>query len=155
PFPGGSSLEKMVRHNSEKPLPVYQLRSDVSLEISAIIQRLVEKDASRRFQTPLELAKALEPHCKTDSGSLEALHTTAAAWGATAANAPWADLMDEADPSALAGTIPVHGSQTPTPSSLVLRGLSYRRWRPSAKKGSWLVWMIGVAALAMATGLAV
>src|SRR5262249_50151522 len=91
PFPGGSSLEKMVRHNSEKPIPVYQLRSDVSREISDIIQRLVEKDASLRLQSPLELAKALEPHCKTDSGSLEALQSTAAAWGANAANSPWAE----------------------------------------------------------------
>jgi serine/threonine protein kinase len=61
PFPGGTSLEKLVRHNTEEPVPVEALRPDVPAEVAAVVRRLMEKVPGRRFQTPSELAAALEP----------------------------------------------------------------------------------------------
>lgn len=61
PFPGGSSLDKMIRQASETPIPVERLRSEVSAEISKIIAKLMAKEPGARFQTPSELVKALTP----------------------------------------------------------------------------------------------
>jgi serine/threonine-protein kinase len=153
PFPGGSSLEKMVRHGSETPVPVHQLRADVSMEVSGVIQKLVEKDPNGRFQTPLELAQTLEPYCQVDSGTFAALNTAAPEWNANSGESPWAELIDETDPSALAGTLPADGSLTPLSSSIVLRASSYRRWQPASKNRRWLTWAVAAAALAAAAGL--
>jgi serine/threonine protein kinase len=61
PFPGGSTLEKLVRHGVQEPAPVEHLRLDIPQEIVAIVQRLMSKDPADRFQTPAELADSLAP----------------------------------------------------------------------------------------------
>jgi serine/threonine protein kinase len=153
PFPGGTALEKMVRHGSEAPVPVHQLRADVSGEISGIIQKLMEKDPANRLQTPRELAQALEPHCHSDTLSFAALDTTAGERNKNAADSPWAELMDETDKNALAGTLPAHSALTPLSSSLVLRMTPYRRGQPAAGKRRWLIWAVAAAALLALAGL--
>jgi eukaryotic-like serine/threonine-protein kinase len=62
PFPGGSSLEKLVRHMSLEPVPVEQLRPEVPPGVAAIVRRLLAKRPADRFQTPAELAAALAPY---------------------------------------------------------------------------------------------
>src|SRR5262249_3886237 len=44
PFPGGSTLEKLIRHRSEEPVPVDRLRPRVPLQVSGIVQHLLAKD---------------------------------------------------------------------------------------------------------------
>ena len=61
PFPGGTSLEKLLRHNTDQPEPLEQLRPDVPAAVVALIRRLMSKVPADRFQTPAELAAALEP----------------------------------------------------------------------------------------------
>jgi serine/threonine-protein kinase len=61
PYPGGSALEKLIRHNAEQPAPLENFRSDVSAQVIDIVQRLMHKDPKERYQTPRELADALEP----------------------------------------------------------------------------------------------
>ncbi len=61
PFPGGTTLEKLVRHSTEQPTPVEQLRPDVSPPVAAVVRRLLAKDPRQRFQTPAELAATLSP----------------------------------------------------------------------------------------------
>jgi serine/threonine-protein kinase len=61
PFPGGTTLEKLVRHSTENPVPVEQLRPDASPPVAAIVRKLMAKDPRQRFQTPSELAGALAP----------------------------------------------------------------------------------------------
>jgi serine/threonine-protein kinase len=61
PFPGGTTLEKLVRHGVQEPMPVEHLRLDIPQEVAAIVQRLMAKDPADRFQTPAELADALAP----------------------------------------------------------------------------------------------
>lgn len=59
PFPGGSSMEKMVRHSTEDPMPVEQLRPGLPTPVAAIVRRLMARDPAARFQTPAELMQAL------------------------------------------------------------------------------------------------
>jgi serine/threonine protein kinase len=61
PFPGGSPLDKLERHASMAPEPVEQLRPVVPPGVAALVRRLMAKDPAARFQTPAELALALEP----------------------------------------------------------------------------------------------
>ena len=61
PFPGGTSLEKLIRHNTEEPVPVEHLRPEVPATVAALVRRLMAKKPEDRFQTPAELAAALEP----------------------------------------------------------------------------------------------
>jgi serine/threonine protein kinase len=69
PFPGGSVVKKLVRHATEEPLPVEQLRPEVPPALGGIIRKLMAKDPGDRFQTPAALATALEPF--TSSGAAE------------------------------------------------------------------------------------
>jgi serine/threonine-protein kinase len=61
PFPGGTTLEKLVRHGVQEPTPVEHLRLDVPQEVATIVQCLMAKNPADRFQKPAELAEALAP----------------------------------------------------------------------------------------------
>ena len=62
PFPEGGTLEKLIRHTTEEPLPLEKLRGDVPPAVSALVRKLMAKDPALRYQTPAELATALEAH---------------------------------------------------------------------------------------------
>jgi serine/threonine protein kinase len=140
-FPGGNSLEKMVRHGSETPVPVHQLRADVALEVSAIIQKLLEKDPAKRFQSPLELARALEPFCIADAGMFAPLNSAMPGWNSGNDEYQWSALNDS-DPNAMISTQPADGELTPVMSSIVLRNSPYRRSGYATKKMGWATWAL-------------
>lgn len=62
PFPGGTSIEKLMRHGNEMPRPIEELRPDIPAVIAVIIRKLTEKSPDDRYQTPDELMEALSPH---------------------------------------------------------------------------------------------
>jgi WD40 repeat protein len=66
PFSGADWKAKRQRHLADNAAPIEQLRSNVPPNVGAIIRRLMEKDSEDRFQTPSELAFALEPWCSQD-----------------------------------------------------------------------------------------
>ena len=59
PFEAGSAAEKLERHASADPMPLTALRNDVPQDLIDIINRMIAKEPSARFQTPTEVAKAL------------------------------------------------------------------------------------------------
>lgn len=61
PFPGGSALEKLVRHATVDAEPVEDLRPAVPARVAGLVRAMMAKDPAARPQTPLELADALEP----------------------------------------------------------------------------------------------
>jgi serine/threonine protein kinase len=63
PFPGSTALEKLVKRLTEEPAPLRDKRPEVPAAVSAIVQRLMARDPSQRFQTPAEVAEALGPYC--------------------------------------------------------------------------------------------
>jgi serine/threonine-protein kinase len=60
PFPGGSLGEKLLKHQLEYPVPVEEIRRDVPPAVAAVVARLMAKNPAERYQTPAELAAALE-----------------------------------------------------------------------------------------------
>jgi serine/threonine-protein kinase len=72
PFPGGSTLEKVIRHSTEEPEPVERLRPGVPPGVAAVVGRLMAKKPGDRFQTPAELAAALAPFAVNSPGALVA-----------------------------------------------------------------------------------
>jgi serine/threonine-protein kinase len=61
PFPGGTPIEKLLRHSAEKPTPIATLRADLPPAVAAIVECLLAKHPDDRYQTPAELAEALAP----------------------------------------------------------------------------------------------
>jgi serine/threonine-protein kinase len=63
-FPGGTGMEKLLKHQMEEPPPVVKLRKDTPQGVQKILKKLLAKKPQDRFQTPAELAAALEPFCR-------------------------------------------------------------------------------------------
>jgi serine/threonine protein kinase len=61
PFPGGTTIEKLLRHNKEEPVQVERLRPDIPAQVADIVQCLMAKDPANRYQTPAELVMELTP----------------------------------------------------------------------------------------------
>jgi len=60
PFPGDVPMEKMLKHNLDKPTPVEQFRPEVDSKILIALDRMMTKRPEERYQTPLEVAEALK-----------------------------------------------------------------------------------------------
>ncbi len=69
----GTQGEVILAHAQREPTPVNQLRAEVPLELVAVLGKMMSKEASKRFQTPREVAAAMvpfaitKPHNKSDS----------------------------------------------------------------------------------------
>src|SRR5262249_22408000 len=60
PFPGGTLIQKMDKQRWETPPSVDQVRREVPASVAAVVRKLMAKRPADRFQTPGELATALE-----------------------------------------------------------------------------------------------
>lgn len=56
-----STFAKLDAHRKRDPVSVSELRPDLSAGLASIIQQMLMKDPSARFQTPAEIADAIEP----------------------------------------------------------------------------------------------
>lgn len=59
PHTGGTSVEKLFKHQNEQPMPVEQIRPGTPKEVIAVLQRMMAKQPESRYQTPAELAASL------------------------------------------------------------------------------------------------
>jgi serine/threonine protein kinase len=59
PFPGGTKMDKVIRHRSEEPKPLASIRPGMPGEVQAIVNKLMAKAPEKRYQTPAEVAKVL------------------------------------------------------------------------------------------------
>jgi serine/threonine-protein kinase len=60
PFPGGTDVQKLIRHQGDKPHPIEEFRPGLPQEVHQILNRMLEKRAEDRYQTPQQLADALD-----------------------------------------------------------------------------------------------
>lgn len=60
PYPGESVLKKLDGHRGGEPTPLTRLRPEVPRELAGVVAKMMEKDPQRRYQTPTEVAVALE-----------------------------------------------------------------------------------------------
>jgi serine/threonine protein kinase len=61
PFPEGSLMKKLYYHQTTPPRPPSHYRPEVPPELDEVILRMLAKSPDDRFQTPAEVAQALEP----------------------------------------------------------------------------------------------
>jgi WD40 repeat protein/tRNA A-37 threonylcarbamoyl transferase component Bud32 len=61
PFGAGSVYQKVVRHMTQEPRPLRQLRPDVPEELAGVIAKMMAKDRRARYQDPAEVLEALAP----------------------------------------------------------------------------------------------
>lgn len=61
PFPDGSPIEKILKHQLEPPPRLQGERPDVSDDLTRLIKKLLAKKPDQRFQSAAELAEALAP----------------------------------------------------------------------------------------------
>ncbi|MBY0230284.1 MAG: protein kinase, partial [Gemmataceae bacterium] len=64
PYPGGGILDKLARHMAGRPMRLGQLRPDVPLALTRVVERMMSPDPAKRFASPGEAAQALEPFTK-------------------------------------------------------------------------------------------
>jgi serine/threonine-protein kinase len=60
PFTAGSTPAMLVKHISERPVPVEQRRADVPTDLARSVMMLLEKDPAHRFPTASALVAALD-----------------------------------------------------------------------------------------------
>ncbi len=60
PFPGGSALQKLLNHAVSQPQPLQELRPGLPAAVVSLVNRLLAKRPDERYQSPAELAQALE-----------------------------------------------------------------------------------------------
>jgi serine/threonine-protein kinase len=72
PFPDGSPIDKLLRHQLDPPPDIRQHRPDVPVGLANVIEKLLRKDPAERYQTAEEVAKALAPFCPDQSGAVPA-----------------------------------------------------------------------------------
>lgn len=73
PFPGGSCVEKILKHQTQPAPPPSRLRPDTPKPLDEIILRLLDKDPGSRFASASEAAGVLRQHCTNnhESSSVE------------------------------------------------------------------------------------
>lgn len=59
PFPGGTSVQKMTRHQNEEPIPVTDLNPTVPVAFSGVVRKMMAKRPERRYPTAAALREEL------------------------------------------------------------------------------------------------
>jgi serine/threonine protein kinase len=102
PFPGGKAAQKLIWHQVKPPTPVREVRPEVPEEMAAVVARMLAKDPRERYQTPAELAAALDP------------------WAAVPVPPPREEEMPQLCPAAARSVSPAElDISMPTPSGLI------------------------------------
>ena len=65
PFPEGSVAQKLLWHQTKAPKAVRVYRPEIPEGVAAIVDKMMAKDASQRYQSPAELMEALAPWVQT------------------------------------------------------------------------------------------
>ena len=56
-------MQKLFQHQREEPKSIESIRSNVPPGLSPILKKMMAKQPADRYQTPGDIAKALEPFC--------------------------------------------------------------------------------------------
>ncbi len=96
PFHAEQLTELLLKHQMERPRPLGEVRPDVSAGLNAVVMRLLAKRPEERYQTPAELAEALEPFAKGGDAPPPEPAPAAPAEGGS----DWATIVDGFDANA-------------------------------------------------------
>lgn len=78
PFPGGTFQEKLRAHLECEPDPVAAARGELPQGLLRVVERLMDKDPTRRYQTPREVAAALTAYTGAPLGRVLVIDDDAA-----------------------------------------------------------------------------
>jgi serine/threonine protein kinase len=70
PFPAATVVEKLLAHDEQTPLPLTDVRAGVPPGLVGVFERMTARDPARRYQTPAEVARALEPFTTAEGGTV-------------------------------------------------------------------------------------
>jgi hypothetical protein len=85
PFPDGTAMQKIMAHLEKQPRPLAEVRAEVPADLWAVVERMLAKDPTARYQKPVEVAQALLPFIKP--GAKPSAGGVSAAPGVSAAGA--------------------------------------------------------------------
>jgi serine/threonine-protein kinase len=108
PFPGGSAMEKLLRHQNKQPTPVEELRPKLPPAVVSIVNKLMAKRPEDRYQTPAELVATLshldslaetviEPTGKPGGCEAEAMLDTSNSWSSLLNSEDSPDIVSASD----------------------------------------------------------
>jgi serine/threonine protein kinase len=60
PFPTGTVSQKLLWHRTKDPTPIQQVKPDVPDGLAAVVAKMMHKDPAQRYQSPAEVAEALQ-----------------------------------------------------------------------------------------------
>lgn len=63
PFPGGNAIKRFFARTMSDPPLVTSVRKDLPEGLDQVVARMAARDREQRFQTPAEVAAALQPFC--------------------------------------------------------------------------------------------
>ena len=69
PFDDGSVMHKLNSHAHEQPQPLATLRNDIPASLAGVVSRMMAKNPEDRFQTPADVAAALQPFLATSTAT--------------------------------------------------------------------------------------
>jgi serine/threonine-protein kinase len=126
PFAGGTLAQKLRKHATAEPAALDSFRPDVPAGLAAVVRKMMAKRPEDRYQTPGEVAAALEPFCH--AGPVAAIPVAAAAPTVVAAARPVAvPLSDETMPAApllaIPAAVPVEAPAQPAGETVPTSGL--------------------------------
>jgi serine/threonine-protein kinase len=105
PFPNGTLVEKLMKHQAAEPEPVSAFRNDVPEAVAAVLRRMISKNLDERFHTPAAVAMALKPFTQEPS------RETAPSWRKRG-------LVPGADPAVSPTDSPSSDAETVGPASI-------------------------------------
>src|SRR5262249_37307822 len=71
PFPDRAAIRKLAGHAEQQPTPLEKLRPPLPAAPGQGVARLRAKRTAARYQTPAEVAAALEPWCRAQAETAE------------------------------------------------------------------------------------
>ncbi len=137
PFPGGSAMEKLLKHQSQQPRPVEELRPDTPSVVAAILNKLMAKRPEDRYQTPAEVV--------ADLGQLDNLAQTVV--DPNGIPEPSAEAMVDTSPSWSSLLTPTDPAEVVSPSDIRQKARQPRR------RGFLIAGGVGAGLLALLASL--
>ncbi len=150
PFAPGSFMDMVLSGVKRVPEPLAKVRPDLPAELSQIVERMIDNDPARRYQTPVEVAQALFPFARGSVPVPPLVPTSPAAVSQPSPVALPQPLLDE-----LATGPPIRFREDEPPRRTGRRRHKPQWRRSGPRKTSWVVGILLLAVAAAAIGVAV
>src|SRR5207249_2770053 len=66
PFPEGTVSQKLIAHQTKKPIPISNLRPEVPEALDLVLQQMMDKSITGRYQSPAAVFDALRPFIREE-----------------------------------------------------------------------------------------